>query len=131
VVVLEIVQTDFQVQFTSTGDDHLSGVRSVRLDTRVRLGQSTSETAHNMRVMKFSVSPVVQVAVECKNPSDLPKLVEGLKRLSKSDLLWAVSEVVRVPDLSKNWSTPTKPTMLPHGTSSMGSTYRPIIRTVR
>lgn len=37
------------------------------------------------QVMKFSVSPVVRVAVECKNPADLPKLVEGLKRLSKSD----------------------------------------------
>jgi elongation factor 2 len=35
--------------------------------------------------MKFSVSPVVQVSVRPKNPSDLPKLVEGLKRLSKSD----------------------------------------------
>lgn len=35
--------------------------------------------------MKFSVSPVVRVAVECKNPADLPKLVEGLKRLAKSD----------------------------------------------
>jgi len=35
--------------------------------------------------MKFSVSPVVRIAVEPKNPSDLPKLVEGLKRLSKSD----------------------------------------------
>lgn len=46
---------------------------------------TTSETAHNMRVMKFSVSPVVQVAVDVKNPADLPKLVEGLKRLSKSD----------------------------------------------
>lgn len=46
---------------------------------------TTSEIAHNMKVMKFSVSPVVQVAVECKNPNDLPKLVEGLKRLSKSD----------------------------------------------
>ncbi|KAH9950905.1 eukaryotic translation elongation factor 2 [Amylocystis lapponica] len=33
----------------------------------------------------FSVSPVVQVAVEVKNAADLPKLVEGLKRLSKSD----------------------------------------------
>jgi len=31
------------------------------------------------------VSPVVQVAVEVKNAADLPKLVEGLKRLSKSD----------------------------------------------
>lgn len=45
---------------------------------------TTSETAHNIKVMKFSVSPVVRVAVECKNPQDLPKLVEGLKRLSKS-----------------------------------------------
>ncbi|KAF8927986.1 P-loop containing nucleoside triphosphate hydrolase protein [Dissophora ornata] len=46
---------------------------------------TTSDTAHNLKVMKFSVSPVVQVAVECKNAADLPKLVEGLKRLSKSD----------------------------------------------
>lgn len=46
---------------------------------------TTSDTAHNMKVMKFSVSPVVQVAVEVKNANDLPKLVEGLKRLSKSD----------------------------------------------
>ncbi|KAG6819008.1 translation elongation factor 2 [Arthromyces matolae] len=46
---------------------------------------TTSETAHNMRVMRFSVSPVVQVAVEVKNSADIPKLVEGLKRLSKSD----------------------------------------------
>lgn len=35
--------------------------------------------------MKFSVSPVVRVAVEPKNPAELPKLVEGLKRLAKSD----------------------------------------------
>merc|ERR1712142_421567 len=46
---------------------------------------STFEHAHNMRVMKFSVSPVVRVAVQPKNPADLPKLVEGLKRLAKSD----------------------------------------------
>merc|ERR1712164_189555 len=41
--------------------------------------------AHTIKAMKFSVSPVVCVAVECKNSQDLPKLVEGLKRLSKSD----------------------------------------------
>jgi len=48
---------------------------------------TTFDAAHNMRMMKFSVSPVVRVAVECKNPADLPKLVEGLKRLAKSDPL--------------------------------------------
>merc|ERR1712227_783304 len=46
---------------------------------------STIKEAHNMKVMKFSVSPVVRVAVEPENPADLPKLVEGLKRLAKSD----------------------------------------------
>ncbi|BAE59741.1 unnamed protein product [Aspergillus oryzae RIB40] len=46
---------------------------------------TTSETAHNLKVMKFSISPVVQRSVEVKNAADLPKLVEGLKRLSKSD----------------------------------------------
>jgi elongation factor 2 len=46
---------------------------------------TTDEDAYPLKAMKFSVSPVVRVAVECKNPSDLPKLVEGLKRLSKSD----------------------------------------------
>ena len=48
---------------------------------------ATDELAHNIRVMKFSVSPVVRVAVDVKNASDLPKLVEGLKKLSKSDPL--------------------------------------------
>ncbi|KAK9765027.1 translation elongation factor 2 [Basidiobolus ranarum] len=46
---------------------------------------TTDENAYNLKVMKFSVSPVVQIAVEVKNANDLPKLVEGLKRLSKSD----------------------------------------------
>lgn len=43
------------------------------------------ETASIIRTMKFSVSPVVRVAVEPKKASDLPKLVEGLKRLAKAD----------------------------------------------
>jgi elongation factor 2 len=48
---------------------------------------STSETAHTIRNMKYSVSPVVRVAVTPKNAADLPKLVDGLKKLSKSDPL--------------------------------------------
>ena len=46
---------------------------------------TTYEHAHNMRVMKFNVSPVVRIAVEPKKAIDLPKLVEGMKRLEKSD----------------------------------------------
>mmetsp|Transcript_20308 Transcript_20308/g.30015 ORF Transcript_20308/g.30015 Transcript_20308/m.30015 type:complete len:860 (+) Transcript_20308:59-2638(+) len=46
---------------------------------------TTLESACGLKMMKFSVSPVVRVAVEPMNSGDLPKLVEGLKRLSKSD----------------------------------------------
>ena len=45
------------------------------------------EEAFPIRSMKYSVSPVVRVAVKPKNRGDLPKLVEGLKKLSKSDPL--------------------------------------------
>jgi len=45
----------------------------------------TEEDAYCIKTMKFSVSPVVRCAVEPKNPADLPKLVEGMKRLAKSD----------------------------------------------
>lgn len=48
---------------------------------------TTIETAHNIAAMKYSVSPVVKVAVKPKDGKDLPKLVEGLKKLSKSDPL--------------------------------------------
>jgi len=47
----------------------------------------TDPDAHPIVTMKYSVSPVVRVAVEVKNASDLPKLMEGLKRLAKSDPL--------------------------------------------
>jgi len=48
---------------------------------------TTIESAHNITAMKYSVSPVVKVAVKPKDGKDLPKLVEGLKKLSKSDPL--------------------------------------------
>jgi elongation factor 2 len=50
-----------------------------------------AEDAHCIRMMKFSVSPVVRVAVEVKNASDLPKLVEGLRKLAKSDPLVVIT----------------------------------------
>lgn len=43
--------------------------------------------AHTIRSMKYSVSPVVRVAVAPKNAVDLPKLVDGLRKLAKSDPL--------------------------------------------
>jgi elongation factor 2 len=48
---------------------------------------SNCEEAHTIKTMKFTVSPIVRVAVEAKYPVDLPKLIEGLKKLSKADPL--------------------------------------------
>merc|ERR1712125_223474 len=45
------------------------------------------EDAHNITAMKYSVSPVVKVSVRPKDGKDLPKIVDGLKKLSKSDPL--------------------------------------------
>lgn len=48
---------------------------------------SDHSQACTIRSMKYSVSPVVRIAVSAKNPADLPKLVDGLKKMSKSDPL--------------------------------------------
>lgn len=43
------------------------------------------EYCHPIKTIKFTVSPVVQVSVRPKNMSELAKLSDGMKRLSKSD----------------------------------------------
>ena len=64
----------------------LSGIDQYLIKTGT-IGSIDHPEAHPIRAMKYSVSPVVRVAVKPKNPGDLPKLVEGLKKLSKSDPL--------------------------------------------
>lgn len=46
-----------------------------------------SKTAANIRAMKYSVSPVVRVAIEPVNPQDTAKLIEGMRKLVKVDNL--------------------------------------------
>lgn len=43
-----------------------------------------------LRPMTFSVSAVVRAAVQTSNPADLPKLLEALRRLGKSDQLLTI-----------------------------------------
>jgi elongation factor 2 len=49
------------------------------------------EEAHSIKAMKFTVSPVVRVSVAPKFTQDLPKLVEGLKKLVSADSMVQVS----------------------------------------
>ncbi|CAM0958539.1 unnamed protein product [Alopecurus aequalis] len=46
-----------------------------------------------IRAMKFSVSPVLYVTIECNTLADVDKLNEGLKRLAKSDPIVLCSPV--------------------------------------
>lgn len=51
---------------------------------------TSSLQTHNIRSMVFKVSPVVSAAIKCKSGADLPKLINGLKLLNKSDPLCLV-----------------------------------------
>jgi len=64
----------------------LSGIDQYLIKTGT-IGSIDHPEAYPIRAMRYSVSPVVRVAVKPKFAGDLPKLVEGLKKLSKSDPL--------------------------------------------
>ena len=64
----------------------LAGIDQYLIKTGT-IGSVDHPETHPIRSMKYSVSPVVRVAVKPKNAADLPKLVEGIKKLSKSDPL--------------------------------------------
>lgn len=55
----------------------------------LKSGTITSNTditsLYPIKTVKFVVSPVVRIAITPKNISELPKLIEGMHRLSKSD----------------------------------------------
>ena len=55
------------------------------LDTAILKEATVSDPnieSNTFKSMKFSVSPVVQVAVKVKRPMDIDKLVKGLRKLS-------------------------------------------------
>jgi elongation factor 2 len=68
----------------------LIGVDQFIIKTASITGEEDKES-FPLKDMKYSVSPVVRIAVEPKSAADLPKLVEGLKRLAKSDPLVVIS----------------------------------------
>jgi elongation factor 2 len=64
----------------------LSGIDHFLMKSGTLTDQECAD-AYPFKAMKFSVSPVVRVAVAPKNAADLPKLVEGMKKLANSDPL--------------------------------------------
>ncbi len=62
--------------------------------------QKSGESTHDIAVKMYSVSPVVKVAVKVKDGKGLPELVDGLKKLSKSDPLVICTTEETVADVS-------------------------------
>lgn len=63
----------------------LCGVDQYLLKSGTITSHNDLSTLYPIKTVKFVVSPVVRCAVSAKNPSDIQKLVEGMRRLSKSD----------------------------------------------
>lgn len=61
------------------------------------LTNEKNEDAHPIKAMKFSVSPVVRVAVEPKTASDLPKLVEGQHCVYPLLYVWLLAACAKRP----------------------------------
>ena len=47
-------------------------------------GDSNDEELYIFRPLKFNTQSVVKIAVEPVNPSELPKMLEGLRKVNKS-----------------------------------------------
>lgn len=63
----------------------LCGIDQYLLKSGTITTNSNIDTLYPIKTIKFVVSPVVRFAISPKNISELPKLIEGMNRLSKSD----------------------------------------------
>eukprot|EP00761_Pharyngomonas_kirbyi_P000852 gb/GECH01000853.1/.p1 GENE.gb/GECH01000853.1/~~gb/GECH01000853.1/.p1 ORF type:complete len:1021 (+),score=214.98 gb/GECH01000853.1/:1-3063(+) len=81
-----IMEARYQVEVSRAGPGNwvvLEGVDSSINKTATITHVNTSDV-HIMRPLTFDTEPVVKIAVEPLNPSELPKMFEGLRKISKS-----------------------------------------------
>ncbi|OAO90696.1 hypothetical protein AXX17_AT5G25090 [Arabidopsis thaliana] len=62
----------------------IEGVDASIMKTATLCNASYDEDVYIFRALKFNTLPVVKTATEPLNPSELPKMVEGLRKISKS-----------------------------------------------
>ena len=62
----------------------ISGIDQQISCTATIFDQSQNDQVEVFRPLDFGVTPVIRIACEPVNPSDLPKMVEGLRKVDKS-----------------------------------------------
>ncbi|XP_048481923.1 116 kDa U5 small nuclear ribonucleoprotein component [Plutella xylostella] len=62
----------------------VEGVDQSVVKTCTLVDAAETETLHTFRPLRFNTQAVVKIAVEPVNPSELPKMLEGLRKVNKS-----------------------------------------------
>jgi U5 small nuclear ribonucleoprotein component len=62
----------------------IEGVDTPIVKTATITESTGNEEAHIFRPLKFNTSSVMKIAVEPVNPSELPKMLDGLRKVNKS-----------------------------------------------
>lgn len=62
----------------------LGGVDSSIVKTATIVQQKWREDAYIFRPLRFPTAATLKVAIEPMNPSELPKMLDGLRRINKS-----------------------------------------------
>ena len=73
-----------QIPHASAGNWVLiGGIDASIFKTATVVGMNVAE-AHILKPLKFNNQPVMKIAIEPLNPSELPKMVDGLRKINKS-----------------------------------------------
>ncbi len=62
----------------------IEGVDQPIVKTATITEPTGNEEAHIFKPLKFNTSSVIKIAVEPVNPSELPKMLDGLRKINKS-----------------------------------------------
>ena len=65
-------------------------------------GDSSDEELYIFRPLKFNTQSVVKIAVEPVNPSELPKMLEGLRKVNKSYPLLQVGSLTQLNSVTSS-----------------------------
>lgn len=83
---VSIMEARYQIEISRAGPGNwvvLEGVDS-SINKTATITHLTTSGVHIMKPLTFDTQPVVKIAVEPLNPSELPKMFEGLRKISKS-----------------------------------------------
>ncbi|RKO85187.1 hypothetical protein BDK51DRAFT_21907, partial [Blyttiomyces helicus] len=89
VEALSIYESRYKIKVSSLSAGNwvlLSGVEAsiVKTATIVDLKPIEDEPLHIFRPLRYNTQPVLKVAVEPVNPTELPKMLDGLRKINKS-----------------------------------------------